>query len=119
MTTLPDDTLRATYAREQPYRIDWPTDYRRGMADPIISRIVEMLARHSVPAYRRQDSPRWGALPGSTPAPALTRLMSGKDRAAGERDDCDLCDGIGTIHARTPTGVFSIPCHHCNGTGRK
>lgn len=115
MTTLPDDTLRATYAREQPYRIDWPTDYQRGMADPIISRIVEMLARHSVPAYRRQDAPRWGAMLGSPPA----RPLSGKDRAAGERDGCELCDGNGTIHVRTPTIKYSILCHHCNGTGRK
>lgn len=58
MTIIPTDILRAIYTQEQPHRIDWPKSYAEGMADPIISRVVEMLARVRVPAYRRQDSDR-------------------------------------------------------------
>ena len=57
MKPIPNHILRYTYAREHPYRINWPSEYEKGMADPIIRVIVETLARH-VPAYARGNSTR-------------------------------------------------------------
>lgn len=96
---IPDDTLRATYAREQPYRHHWPESYEVGMSDPLISRIVELLARHAVPAWGRRhaDRARIGLGQGHAPAPGLPPLsrplapgeIDRKRAASGDRDDDD------------------------------
>lgn len=57
----PDATLRSTYAREQPYRHHWPKSYEKGMADPIIARVVDMLARRQVTAFGRRRADRVNA----------------------------------------------------------
>lgn len=77
MNEIPRATLEAVYKREQPARRNWPVSFEEGMRDPIISRIVEMLARHQIPAYKRTQAPRY----------SQRRGLSGKDLAAGERDD--------------------------------
>lgn len=121
LTPIPTDILRAIYQQEQPHRIDWPREYALGMADPLISRIVEMLARHRVPAYRRQDAERfragvWATSPGgrggsrAEPSP----VIDGKMAAAGERLECDSCDGTGYW----PSVGYTTLCPKCLGTGR-
>lgn len=59
--TTPEATLRATYTREQPYRHHWPKDYAQGMADPIIARVVDMMARRQVTAFGRRRADRVNA----------------------------------------------------------
>ncbi len=98
---IPDDVLRNTYKREQPYRHHWPESYEAGMADPIISRIVELLARHAVPAWGRRHADRarvgLGSIAPTSPAPGLAPMsrplapgeVDRKRAASGDRDDED------------------------------
>lgn len=60
LPSIPEATLRATYAREQPHRHQWPKDYETGMRDPIIARIVDMMSRRQVPAFGRRKAGRGG-----------------------------------------------------------
>lgn len=71
---IPEATLRATYTREQPHRHDWPQLYEQGMRDPIIARIVDMLARRQVPAFGRRRADRVGVRlkPGPDPVYVIT-----------------------------------------------
>lgn len=52
-----DDTLRAAFARERPYRPHWPERFEDAIADPIVARVLDILARH-VPAYGRRHAAR-------------------------------------------------------------
>lgn len=83
-TTTPEATLRATYTREQPYRHHWPKDYETGMADPIIARVVDMLARRQVTAFGRRKADRWA--PGRALAPGE---IDRKRAASGDIDRDD------------------------------
>ncbi len=108
MKPIPESTLRATYAREQPQRRGWPADYAEGMADPIIARIVDMLARRQVPAFGRAradrariglDAPPPPPAPEPAPAPDPSHRprwrplapgqLDRKRAASGEREDTD------------------------------
>lgn len=163
MTPIPEDTLRAVYRREQPYRYHWPASYEEGMGDPIISRIVELLARHQVPAFGRRHADRARIGLGQGRQASLEQVkaqhclcpsvftdedcrrikaqanvicwresqaqqyqpapLSNKDRAAGERLDCKVCNGTGIApdHYILPIvpGKTYPACEHCNGTGHE
>lgn len=112
-----DSELRRAFALA--YRVSWPPAYEDAMADPVISRLVEMVARYSpainrasVPGRPRQDRPTLAAMlraaeanpavvkattprtPTYPPAPvtirpAAPRFIDGKSRAAGEKPDDD------------------------------
>lgn len=128
-TPIPADILRAIYQQEQPHRVDWPREYAVGMSDPLISRIVEMLARHRVPAYRRQDADRfragvWSTSPGGRGAHRAdpSPIIDGKSAAAGERLECPACGGSGMVTGAYTGGSFDGStvqnvCFECNGTG--
>lgn len=83
-TSTPDASLRATFTREQPYRHDWPRDYDRAMADPIIARIVDMLTRRQVTSFGRRRADRWA--PGRALAPGE---VDRKRAASGDDTDKD------------------------------
>jgi hypothetical protein len=80
---IPETTLRATYARSQPYYRDWPTDYAQGMSNPVIAAIVDMLARRQVPSFGRRRADRQGV---KLRALALGEIDR-KRAAAGDKDD--------------------------------
>ena len=89
-TTTPDASLRATFTREQPYRHNWPREYDRAMADPVIARIVDMLTRRQVTSFgrRRADrGPVYRITPEETPPgiPGAMRYPT-KGLAPGEVD---------------------------------
>lgn len=73
---IPEETLRATFQRRRFAYRDWPESFADAMADPIIRRLIEILARQDVAAIARKKAPRF-----------QMRGLSGKDHAAGERDD--------------------------------
>lgn len=73
---IPEETLRATFERRRFAYRNWPESFSDAMADPIIRRLIEILARQDVAAIARKKAPRF-----------QLRGLSGKDRAAGERDD--------------------------------
>lgn len=106
--------LRAAFARERPYRPHWPDTYESAAADPIILRVLDMLARHVEPPHQRrrwafegvQQSlqappeapppmpPEWGparpALDGMRVPDSMRRpALDNKSRAAGEREEPD------------------------------
>lgn len=70
-TPIPEDTLRATFNRERPYRPHWPEHWEVARRDPLIMTTLDILARH-VPAYgrRRADRARIGL--GQAPAQPVT-----------------------------------------------
>lgn len=59
---IPDELLRSTWARERPYRPHWPATFDECAADPLISRVLDLLAR-KVPTYSRRSVDRLGVLP--------------------------------------------------------
>ena len=67
------DALRAAYVREAPYHPDWPAAFEGVIANPLTRGVLVALTR-SAPAFKRGRADRW-------------RGLSGKDRAAGERED--------------------------------
>lgn len=81
LPSIPESTLRATYTREQPHRHDWPQLYEVGMQNPIIARIVDMLARRQVPSFGRRRADRYGVkLRGLAPGEVdRKRAASGDD----------------------------------------
>lgn len=104
-TDIPEATLRATYTREQPYRLHWPQDYAQGMADPAIAAIVRTLARH-VPTYGRRSAERARIGLGGAPikGPIQPELVA-----------CESCGGSGwwTTYEGQPGEVprrVSVPC---------
>lgn len=91
-----DSDLRAVFAR---CRLSgWPERFEDAMADPLIKRYVDTLARRG-PAYLRTGQNRPGAiqqtndylrsLPTLNDAHKRRAGVDFKSRAAGERDDVD------------------------------
>ena len=113
-TDIPEAVLRATYTREQPYRLHWPQDYAAGMADPIIAAIVRTLARH-VPTYGRRSAERARIGLGGGPI---------KGPIQPELTACESCGGTGwwTTYEGQPGEVprrVSVPCPQgCTPTER-
>lgn len=92
MNPIPTDTLRAVHAREWKAR-RWPESFDACAADPVISRIMDVLARH-VPAYSRRDVDRarigWNGpvrvTTSAAPTPA-PNVIDNKRRASGEKPE--------------------------------
>lgn len=87
-----ESDLRAVFAR---CRLSgWPERFEDAMADPLIKRYVDTLARRG-PAYLRTGQNRPGAAQqvndylNSLPIPTRRSGVDFKSRAAGERDDVD------------------------------
>ena len=53
----PIDALRAAFERQRPYHPTWPATFEAAMQDPVISRLIDIYARH-VPAYSRKSADR-------------------------------------------------------------
>lgn len=91
MKPIPTDTLRAIHAREWKAR-RWPESFEACAADPIISRVMDILARH-VPAYSRRDADRarigWNGPVRLTPpsSPPAPNTLDIKRRASGEKPE--------------------------------
>lgn len=81
MKPIPTDTLRAVHAREWQAR-RWPESFDAASADPIIARVMDILARH-VPAYSRRDVDR--ARIGWNDPHRVT--LDNKQRASGEKPE--------------------------------
>lgn len=75
--------FRAAFQREKPHHPEWPDTFEDACHDPAILRVLIESAREHVPAFIRKRSPR------ETEQTTVRRFISGKDRAAGERDDDD------------------------------
>ena len=76
LKSSPDDR-RAAYVREAPYRPSWPKTFAEADADPIISRILDILAR-KVPALTRKRADR--GLVGIDAVSTLRKLAEPQDR---------------------------------------
>lgn len=82
---IPEATLRATYAREQPHRHDWPQRYEDGMRDPVIARLVDMITRRQVPTFGRRRADRGGVR--LKPRALAPGEIDRKRAASGDSDD--------------------------------
>lgn len=119
-TPIPESTLRAVYIRELPHRPHWPCDFEAAMQDATTRAVIELIARHDVPAFGRRRAERYkvGVLTGRRlqpeldvprdepiatrvdPAPhqTLAAKPTGKMAAAGDVEKlCPVCDAQSPI----------------------